>query len=50
MDFALYGVPPKWLVHQPAGTKTITVVLGSGPKCAFGMCSDDPFSEGPCKR
>lgn len=49
-DFSLFNVPPKWMVHQPTGTKTISVVLGSGPKCAFDLCSDDPFSEGPCKR
>lgn len=47
-DFSLYGVPAKWMVHQPVASKTISVVLGDGPRCAFDLCSNDPFSDGPC--
>ena len=46
-DFSMFSVPSKWMVHQPTGTKTISVMTG---KCTFDLCSDDPFSDGPCKR
>lgn len=49
-DFQLFGIPEKWMVHQPANSKTVSVVLGSGPRCAFDLCANDPFSEGPCRK
>jgi hypothetical protein len=48
VDFAMMSLPPKWMAHQPADSKTLSVVLADGPKCAFDLCTNDPFSDGPC--
>lgn len=48
IDFAMFNVPEKWMIHQPADSKTVSVVLGDGPRCAFDLCANDPFSDGPC--
>jgi hypothetical protein len=47
-DFSMFGVPPTWRVHQLTDSKTISVVLKNEPGCAFDLCSNDPFSDGPC--
>ena len=48
VDFSIFSLPREWMVHQPVESKTLSVVLGNGPKCAFDLCTSDPFSDGPC--
>ncbi|MDP1822574.1 MAG: hypothetical protein Q8L48_05010 [Archangium sp.] len=48
VDFSIYGLPPQWMAHQKVDSKTLSVVLGRAPGCAFDLCTTDPFSDGPC--
>jgi len=46
-SFALLALPPGWLAVQNTGSKTLNIlVAGSG--CSFDLCTNDPFTAGPC--
>ncbi|WP_223633235.1 hypothetical protein [Corallococcus sp. EGB] len=45
--FNVGNVPPRWLLRQVAGKKTLTV-LPSGSNCAFDLCPQEPLANGPC--
>jgi hypothetical protein len=46
-DFGVVALPPGWFLRQPAGSRTLTVLL-SKKNCAFDLCPGDPFSGAPC--
>jgi hypothetical protein len=48
VDFSVMELPPRWMAHQGVDSRTLSVVLGTGEKCAFDLCVTDPFAEGPC--
>ncbi len=40
-------VPPRWMITQKADSKIISVLIIDS-NCAFDLCTNDPFSKGPC--
>jgi len=46
--FGVVALPPGWFALQKAGSKTLTVLLSHGSKCALDLCTDDPTAGGPC--
>jgi hypothetical protein len=46
--FAMLALPPGWFALQKADSKTLTVLLSDGSKCALDLCTDGPTADGPC--
>ena len=45
--FALLALPPGWLAVQKADSKTLNILV-TGSNCSFDLCTNDPFTTGPC--
>jgi hypothetical protein len=46
-NFLIVALPPRWLAVQKVDGKTLNVLVPEA-QCAFDLCIDDPFAEGPC--
>lgn len=46
-DFVVVALPPGWLLRQPVGSRTLSVLL-STPSCAFDLCPSTPLAGAPC--
>lgn len=46
--FGIVALPPRWFALQKADSKTLTVLLSNGSKCALDLCTNDPTADGPC--
>lgn len=46
-DFVVVTLPPGWLLRQPTGSRTLSVLL-SEKSCAFDLCPGDPLAAAPC--
>ena len=47
ISFLLYELPLEWLAEQKTDSKTLRIIVESA-KCSFDLCTNDPFSPGPC--
>ena len=45
--FILVALPPRWMVVQKNGSKTLNVLINDA-NCALDLCSIDPYAEGGC--
>jgi len=45
--FLLVRLPPGWLAYQKAHSKTLSVLVPTS-KCAFDICTSNPFVDGAC--
>lgn len=46
-SFVLILLPPDWLAVQKAESKTLNILV-EGSNCTFDLCTNDPFTPGPC--
>ncbi len=47
-SFGIAALPPGWFTVQKTESRTLTVLLSNGSKCALDLCTTDPGSDGPC--
>jgi hypothetical protein len=45
--FVLAALPARWLAVQKPDSKTLSILVGSA-NCALDLCTNNPFSGGPC--
>lgn len=45
--FLLLALPPGWLAVQKTDSKTLSILVADS-NCSFDLCTDDPFTAGPC--
>ena len=45
--FVLVELPPGWLAVQKTDSKTLNILVEAS-NCTFDICTDDPFTTGPC--
>ncbi len=48
-EFVVSALPPRWLAVQKANSKTLSVLVGDA-NCALDLCTNNPFSDGPCPK
>lgn len=46
-SFVLILLPPDWIAVQKAESKTLNILV-EGSNCTFDLCTNDPFTPGPC--
>jgi len=46
-SFVLIVLPPEWLAVQKTDSKTLNVLVADS-NCTFDLCTNDPFTPGPC--
>lgn len=46
-SFVLILLPPDWLAVQKAESKALNILV-EGSNCTFDLCTNDPFTTGPC--
>lgn len=46
-SFVLLDLPPGWLAVQKTGSKTLNILVADS-NCSFDLCTNDPFTAGPC--
>jgi hypothetical protein len=46
-SFELYKLPSRWVARQRVGSKTLSILVADS-YCAFDLCTNDPFADGPC--
>jgi hypothetical protein len=47
-SFWMVALPAGWHAYQRADSKTLTVLLSEGSRCALDLCTSGPTAEGPC--
>jgi len=45
--FMLVELPPEWLAVQKAESKALNILVQNS-NCTFELCTNDPFTTGPC--
>ena len=45
--FVLDDLPTGWLAEQKTDSKMLRIIVESS-KCTFNLCTNDPFTSGPC--
>ena len=46
-SFVLLDLPQGWLAVQKTNSKTLNILV-SDSNCSFDLCTNDPFTAGPC--
>jgi hypothetical protein len=46
-SFVLLALPPGWLVVQKTDSKSLNILV-TVSNCSFDLCTNDPFTAGPC--
>ena len=46
-EFVISALPQRWLAVQKTNSKTLAILVNDA-NCALDLCTNNPFSDGPC--